>query len=249
MSTVHRLAPALTAVVLLSAACGGSTDDPSAGDRPSPTAAAATPSPTPTPTSQGVDIDALVGDFLAAIGSDSERAWELMTPRAQQTWGSFDTFAGASTEFAEGLAAFAGLQDRERLEVGDGQVVVVVRGEVTREGMTEYDAAPLAVRTDGVEPGIELVGPEVSGVAEVESPVPGEPVEPDTELSAYVPAGSRAALWLDGQEVIAEETVADGDRTQLTASPQLSAGRHVVTVTAVRSDGLLLARSIAFDVS
>lgn len=246
---MQRLAPALTTAALLTAAaCGGSADEPRVNDRPSPTAAAATPSPTPT--AQDVDIDGLVDDFLAAIGSDSERAWELMTPRAQQTWGSFETFAGASTDFAEGLAAFSGLQERDRLDVGDGQVVVVVRGEVTREGMTEYDGYPLAVRTDGVEPGIELVGPEVSGLAEIESPAAGgPPVKPDTELSAYAPAGSQAALWLDDEQIIAEETVADGDRTQLTASPQLPAGQHVLTVTAVRSDGLLLARSVAFEVS
>lgn len=244
---MHRLAPALTAVALLTA-CGGSTDEPAANDRQAPATSPAAASPSPT--AQAADVDALVDDFLAAIGSDSERAWELMTPRAQQTWGSFETFDDASTEFAEGLAAFAGLQERERLDVAEGMTVVVVRGEVTREGMTEYDAYPLAVRTDGAEPGVELVGPEVFGLVEIESPVPGgPPVEPDVEVSGYAPAGSQAAVWLDGAEVDAEQTAADGDRTQLTATPEPAAGQHVVTVTAVRADGLLLARSTAFEVS
>lgn len=250
---MRRLVPVLTAAVLLTAtACGGSADEPSANDRPSPTAGAATtaPSPASSPTAEAADVDALVDDFLAVIGSDSARAWELMTPRAQQTWGSFDTFADSSTDFAEGLAAFSGVEERERLDAGEGLVVVVVHGEVTREGMTEYDAYPLAVRTDGAQPGVELLGPEAFGLVEVESPVPGgPPVEPDTELRGSVPTGSQAAMWLDGSEIEAEETGADGDRTQLTATPELSAGQHVVTVTAVRADGLLLARSTAFAVS
>jgi hypothetical protein len=247
---VHRLAPALAAVALLTAtACGGgASDDPSPTDRPTPSAAPTTDQPTPT--DAAVDVDAVVDDFLSATGSNSERAWELLTPRAQQTWGSFATFEDSETEFAEGLAAFAGVQERERLEVGDDLVVVVVQGEVTREGMTEYDAYPVPVRIEGGSARVELMGPETVGAVQVASPPLGSTtVEPDTELSAYAPAGSQAALWLDADQVEAEQTAADGDRTQLTAGPELSTGRHVVTVTAVRADGLLLAQSVAFEVS
>jgi hypothetical protein len=248
---MHRLAPAVTAVALLTAtACGGATDEPSANDRPTPTTPAATAQPVPSPTAEASDVDALVDDFLASIGRDSERAWELLTTRSQQTWGSYEAFEGSATEFAEGLAAFAGLQDRERLDVGDDLVVVVVRGEVTREGMTEYDGAPLPVRTGNGPARVEIMGPETVGAVEVESPMRGaETVQLDTELSAYAPAGSDASLWLDGAEVDAEQTAADGDRIQLTASPELAAGQHVLTVTAVRADGLLLAQSVAFQVS
>jgi hypothetical protein len=247
---MHRLAPAVTAVALLTAtACGGATDEPSANDRPTPTTPAATAQPVPSPTAEASDVDALVDDFLASIGSDSERAWELLTTRSQQTWGSYEAFEGSATGFAEGLAAFAGLQDRERLDIGAG-LVVVIRGEVTREGMTEYDAYPLPLRTDAGAARVELMGPDTVGAVEVESPPLGPgTVEADTELSAYAPAGSDASLWLDGAEVDAEQTAADGDRIQLTASPELAAGQHVLTVTAVRADGLLLAQSVAFQVS
>ena len=69
------------------------------------------------------------------------------------------------------------------------------------------------------------------------------------ELRGTVPAGSEPAVAVDGQVQQAGSRPADGDRLLVTVSPQLPPGPHVLTVAAVRADGLVVADAVPFSVS
>lgn len=235
-------------LVLALAGCGDDEPEVLGATTPPPAAATSSPATTaPTPTAQPQDVDAVVSDFLAALGSDMPRAWELLSARSQQSFGAYDRFADLATEYAEGLAGFAEVP-RTQVALDDGLSVVVLAGEVTREGMTERDAFALPVRSERGRPRVELASPALPATVDIEVPEPaGGSVAAGTALRAYVPAAAREVLvLLDGTQVEAQQRPADGDRTEVTAAPDLRPGPHVLTVVAVRADDLVVARSAAF---
>ena len=244
---------AVTVALLGVVGCGSEAEQPADPPR-APEAATPSPVPSPvpsrSPTTSRAEVDAVVTEFLDSLGSESRRAWELLTPRAQASWGSYDGFADLQTEYAEGLASFAGT-DRTHLELPDGVTVVVLEGEVTREGMTEHDAAPLPVRIVDGAALVELSNPALGlpGYVDIEVPAVGSPpLEPGTTLQAFAPEGSQVTMTLDGERVEVEQQPADGDRTRITATPELTPGRHVLVVVAERTDRLVVAAASVFDV-
>lgn len=220
---------------------------------PSPTGASTTsPTPTPTPTPPptepaGPTVDQVVTEFLDALGADSERAWELLSSRSQEGFGSFAAFAELESDYGEGLAAYSGA-DRASFDLADDLTVVTLSGDITREGATETDAAALPVRRGQDGPRIELTPPRLTG-AVIEVPERGGPPLPrDAELRATVPAQAQATVLLDGEVREFRQEPSDGDRLLLTFAPGLAPGQHLLTVAAVRADGLLVAAAATFQV-
>lgn len=251
-----RLAVAVAASVMGVSGCTAQDPadlagpSPSGGVSPSPGAPSPAPSAAPSVAAapDRAQAEAAVAAFLDVLGRDSERAWDLLTQRAQQGFGSFERFASTQSAYSEGLAQFAGARSRY-LELGAGLGVLTLSGDITREGTTEYGAVALPVRAEGGRTRIELAAQALQVEIEVPSwsePAPSLP--PGTELVAYVHADARVTVAVDGITVEAEESAADGDRTRVSVRPDLVAGRHVLTVSAVRADGLLVADAGAFTV-
>lgn len=238
------------ALVLALAGCGSEQPQVLTPPTPEP-AATGSPATTarPVATAQPQDVDAVVSDFLGALGGDMPRAWELLSARSQQSFGAYDRFADLATEYAEGLANF-GEVPRTQVELDDGLSVVVLAGEVTREGMTETDAVALPVRSEQGRPRVELASPSLPATVDIEVPAVGSgPLPRGTALRAFVPAGAREVLVVvDGEEVEAQQRPADGDRSEVTATPDLAPGPHVLAVIAVRADDLVVARAAAFTI-
>ena len=237
---------ALTALVVLTACEGQQGDSPS----PSPASTTGHGSTSSAPNEPPVvTVDDVVSEFLDALGTAaSRRAWSLLSSRAQEGFGSYEDFAQLSSDYAEGLAAFAHA-DRSSIDLGGGLSVVTLSGEVNREGMTENAAAALPIRREGGQPRVELISPQLVGALGIEVPIPGAaPLESGAELRATVPVGSRLTVLLDAEAYAPQTSPSDGDRTLVTLAPDLTAGSHVLTVAAVRRDGLLLAQAVQFDV-
>lgn len=251
----------LLALLLLAALSGcGADDDPTVAADPSgasasPAASAASPSaspsraatatrsPAPTP-EQAVST---VRDLLGAFGDETPRAWELLTERSQASFGSRAAFDDFGSEYAEGLGAFGDLP-ATTARLGADAAVVVLAGEVSREGDTDTDAAALPVRVEGGAWRVELLSPTVPGRVEIDAPQPGAVVTSRSEVRAYVPAAARTQVLLDGAAQEFTATPSDGDRTEVSLSVALPAGRHQLLVAATRADGFLLAEAVPFSV-
>lgn len=232
-----RAAPVVVLLLGLVACGGADVRDAAPSASPSPEVVAP-PAPSPSPTA---DPQQAVGDLLAALGGDTARAWELLTDAAQASFGGYAQFQDLTTEYAEGLAQFVDAP-RTAVDLGDGRSVVTAAGEVTREGATEVDAYALGVRGGRVD----LLSPTQPIAVSVEVPSPGSSVPPGAELRALVPAQSRPAVTVDGEQQQFRSAAADGDRQVVTLSPDLAPGDHVLTVAAVRADGVVVAGAVAF---
>lgn len=236
---------ALTALVVVTACAGEQRDSPS------PASTTGHPSPSAAPTESAVvTVDDVVSELLDALGAAaSRRAWSLLSSRSQQGFGSYEDFAQLSSDYAEGLAAFADA-DRSHIDLGGGVSVVTLSGEVNREGMTEKAAAALAVRREDGQPRVELTPPHLADVLVIEVPEPGAaPLESGAELRATVPVGSRVTVLVDAEAYGPRMTPSDGDRMLVTLAPDLTEGSHVLTVAAVRTDGLLFAQAVEFGIT
>ncbi|WP_369056100.1 hypothetical protein [Kineococcus terrestris] len=214
------------------AACGadaGAGDDPATVTAPPPaiTDGPATPSPPGAGPALPVPADEGVTRLLDALAAqDSTAAWAELAEPARTAWGGEDAFAQQASAYAEGLAAFADA-GRTWFPLGEDRGVLLLRGQVEREGTSEQDVFPLVlVGVGGDGAGAVLLPPGWPAGVELEEPA---------GLVAFAPAASTVTVLVDGAVVTAQEEPADGDRTRVSAP--VPAGAQVVVVAAEPATG------------
>ncbi len=257
----------LATLLLLVALSGCSADDPAAVRSPGPAAPssasplaspsrtslaaptpAASPQTTRSPAPNSEKAVSTVRALLEALGADMPRAWALLSVRAQDSFGSQATFQEYESEYAEGLAAFGDLP-ATTARIGEDAVVVVLAGQVSREGETDEDAVALPLRVERGQWRVELLSSASSlGIVDVAAPQAGTTVPTGSRLRALVPAAARTVVLLDGAAQRFTTTPKDGDRTEVSLAPDLAPGDHLLLVAATRADGLLLAGAVPFTV-
>ncbi|WP_432545259.1 hypothetical protein [Kineococcus sp. SYSU DK004] len=228
------LAGALLGALAL-AACGtdaGAGDDPATVTAPPPaiTDGPATPSPPGAGPALPAPVDGTATRLLDALAAqDSAAAWAELAEPARTAWGGEDAFAQQASAYAEGLAAFA---DAERtwFPLGEDRGVLLLRGQVEREGLTEQDVFPLVLD------GVAADGGDGAGAVLLPPAWPvGVELEDPAGLVAFAPAASTVTVLVDGAVVTAQEEPADGDRTRVSAP--VPAGSQVVVVAAEPATG------------
>ncbi|MGH2817378.1 MAG: hypothetical protein ACRDJS_02815 [Actinomycetota bacterium] len=264
-----------TAVVLVAIAGGAfAANDFLGTDTPTP-APAESPSPQPAPTPTRSEsateefVDPSLGvpaakAWIEAMGAgDRERAWDLLTARAQ---GRFDTYAdfAADTGLAEGWATWAFAEDAEYyhhdLPSGDRPtrvVIVTIAGTRQLEGTTERGASAMAVHVDGdralVDPFVADGGTNIEPVTPREG---GDSFEAGKPMlfEAHVPERSMEIYFFISTQpapVHPAETEPAGGRRVLAhhrLDEHLLPGDYWVTITASLADGSVWTSPVGFRV-
>ncbi|MGH2819259.1 MAG: hypothetical protein ACRDJ5_01255 [Actinomycetota bacterium] len=204
------------------------------------------------------EVEQALRSWLRAIqSSDEDAAWGLMTPAAQTEIGRdrFDQMMGSA--LPEGLGAFADARQFHLVGVSSGdeqaQVVAVVAGRVSREGVTEFAATAVPMRVaDGevlVDGGIinpyrernatfasESLGPQVYEKGDelsVSFGDPGEIIDASIALD-------------DGRFPLHSRFDPDTGTVRSKLQRDLAAGPHVATVIVQHRSGRLYAEAIIF---
>lgn len=233
--------------VVLLAGCGdpGSAEPGTAGPGPGPTSSTSSQSPSGSPTETGTTADeaiAVVQSWLeAAQAADVDTLTELTGALSLRNAEGMGGLEGLSSGLAEGMGAFSDAKDPHWSAVvipsQPDAWLVVLRGTVTREGMTETDARSWIVHPEGDRPAV--VEAFAASFPEYVSPEPGtRDLAADEPVSVYLAGGGGSGtVLLDGEPLADGVTVegADGDQLLVTALPPggWPAGEHTVTVAAV----------------
>ncbi|HZI98692.1 MAG TPA: hypothetical protein VFD41_14320 [Actinomycetales bacterium] len=241
-----RINALVAACAVLLAGCGdaGSGGPGTSGAEPASSITSESPTSAP-PSEPGTTADeaiAVVQEWLeAAQASDTDTLTELtgaLSLRNVESQGGLD---GLSSGLAEGMGAYARAEDPEWSAVvipsQPDAWLVVLRGTVTREGMTETDAESWIVHPEGDRDAV--VEAFAASFPEAVSPEPGtRDLAADEPVSVYLAAGGGSGtVLLDGEPLADGVTVsgADGDQLLVKALPPggWPSGEHTVTVAGV----------------
>ena len=234
---------------------------------PSGTSAPGTPAPPSTPPAPASPVpdgqpapgtaEEAARVWVAALGAgDLDRAWAVLADASRQQVGGRPGFDAMASALAEGWGAWAFAPEvisstTTLVSSGEGEAgTVTLAGTVSQEGTTERRGAVLGVRVLGGVAAVDpFTRPETS--AEIEAPANGAAVPCDTELVAYVPAGTQVLQFsIDGFQMTPETEGADGDRQRasLELEDGMAAGDHVLTVAYVDAAGRIGGEAVTFTV-
>ena len=259
---MRRALPILLAALLLAAACGDDADTDASTTTAGPTTTAAEPTTTapPDPTTTAgptttmpepvgamtspTPIDAAF-DFIGALGdADMAKAWSLLHADGRGGWDTFEQFE-SETGLIEGLGEFSALsKDRYQAALFDAHpqgrdyAIVSVWGEVTREGLTEFDVYAIGARND--EDGWQVVFLDRAGMVVTSPPSQGAFVDPEDGVRVEAPAAGlfEVVLVADGEK--RSVTVGEGEPEQaVITTTDLSPGVQQVAVAILLTDGTL----------
>lgn len=246
----RRVATAcLAAAALLLGACGGAPEPAAAPGTTTNTAAVPSTAPGGAADPSFDDAAAVVRRWVAAVSAgDLDRAWALMSERAQQRAGGLGAFRAQEGRLVERWGAWASAPDVTPTVTSivssdrEAALAVTLSGDLPAEDRPGREAAALAVRVVDGEARVEPSGAD-SGITLVRpSPLGGDALPPTPTFEAVVPAGAFAVFSVDGGDgVVAPTAPADGGRQRATLRFErpLPPGPHVLTVgVAVSPDGL-----------